>query len=62
MLRLSLVFCSLFNDDVVNEFRLRLPEVMIGVRNGVDNKVDSASWYCEPIKTYGLWVALGRME
>lgn len=43
MLRLSLVFCSLFNDDVVNEFRLRLPEVMIGVRNGVDNKVDSAS-------------------
>lgn len=43
MLRLSLVFCSLFNDDVVNELRLRLPEVMIGVRNGVDNKVDSAS-------------------
>lgn len=51
MFKFSDVFCSLTEDDDVSELRLRLPDVMIGVRKGVVVLVDSASWYFEPIKT-----------
>lgn len=35
---------------------------MIGVSKGVVELSDSAIWYGEPIKTYGLLVASGTSE
>jgi len=51
MFKSNVVLCSLIEDDDVREFRLRLPDVMIGVINGVVVLLDSASWHFEPIKT-----------
>lgn len=51
MFKSKIVFWSLIEDDDTRELRLRLPDVMIGVINGVVVLLDSASWYFEPIKT-----------